>query len=61
MNHRKITLTTQEIEELQSLVEYCWDSEQRDYEEQEDDKARQNHVFNSLVLLNNLLTKINSR
>ena len=61
MNHRKITLTTQEIEALQSLVEYCWDSEQRDYEEQEDDKARQNHVFNSLVLLNNLLTKINSR
>ena len=61
MNQLKITLTEQEVEALQSLVEYCWDSEQRDYEEQEDDKARQNHVFNSLVLLNNLLTKINSR
>jgi hypothetical protein len=61
MNQLKITLTEQEVEALQSLVEYCWDSEQRDYEEQESDAAKQNHVFNSLVLLNDLLTRIRNR
>ncbi|SEM79914.1 hypothetical protein [Streptacidiphilus jiangxiensis] len=47
-------LTDDELRDMRAVVDYSWAAEQRDFEEQDED-GRQNHIFNSLVVLDALL------
>lgn len=51
-----MTLTIDELESLDRVVDYCWESEKRDYDEQ-DAEGQDNHIFRDLEILNEALRR----
>jgi len=47
------------IEAIQSVIDYLYDDEHEDYMEQ-DEEGRENHVYNSIVYLDNLVHEVTS-
>lgn len=45
---------------IRNVINYLWDDELRDYNEQDGD-GKQNHIFNELEYLDNLLLSEGSR
>ena len=45
------------IEAIQSIIDYMYDDELRDYQEQDED-GQQNHIFKQLQHLDNLVHEV---
>lgn len=49
--------TLETIEAIDRIVDYLWEPEKRDYDEQDED-GQANHIFNDLYAVNNELRKL---
>jgi hypothetical protein len=47
----KITFDEKEVEALELIVDYLWDDEEKNFEECQDRRAKINHIYHDLLVV----------